>query len=102
MGLLAGNANHERGSIIYQGNDLMLMPEEQFHQVRGTKIAMIFQDPMSSLNPIMRVGKQITETLILKMKISKQSAKQKALELMREIPNLKEDIINILSSFLVG
>lgn len=85
MGLLAGNANHERGSIIYQGNDLMLMPEEQFHQVRGTKIAMIFQDPMSSLNPIMRVGKQITETLILKMKISKQSAKQKALELMREV-----------------
>lgn len=85
MGLLAGNANHESGSIMYQGQDLMLIPEEEFHRIRGTKIAMIFQDPMSSLNPIMRVGKQITETLILKMKISKQSAKQKALELMREV-----------------
>jgi oligopeptide transport system ATP-binding protein len=85
MGLLAGNANHESGSIFYQGRDLMLTPEEAFHDIRGTQIAMIFQDPMSSLNPIMRVGKQITETLIFKMKISKKAAKQKALELMREV-----------------
>lgn len=85
MGLLAGNAIHEKGSIYFEERDLMLLPEEAFHRVRGTKIAMIFQDPMSSLNPIMKVGKQITETLILKMKISKNSAKQKALELMREV-----------------
>lgn len=85
MGLLAGNAIHEKGSIYFENRDLMLLLEEEFHQVRGTKIAMIFQDPMSSLNPIMKVGKQITETLILKMKISRQSAKQKALELMKEV-----------------
>lgn len=85
MGLLAGNAIHEKGSIRFQDRDLMLMHEEEFHRIRGTKIAMIFQDPMSSLNPIMRVGKQITETLILKMNISKKAAKQKALELMREV-----------------
>lgn len=85
MGILAGNANHEKGSILYGGQDLMVIPEEQFHRIRGTEIAMIFQDPMSSLNPIMKVGKQITETLILKLKISKQSAKQRALDLMEEV-----------------
>lgn len=89
MGLLAGNAIHEKGSILFQDKDLMLLSEEEFTDIRGTKIAMIFQDPMSSLNPIMKVGKQITETLVLKLNISRQAAKQKAIELMREvgIPN---------------
>src|SRR5690554_2809806 len=50
MGLLAGNAIHEKGSILFQDKDLMLLSEEEFTDIRGTKIAMIFQDPMSSLN----------------------------------------------------
>ncbi|HQA19281.1 MAG TPA: ABC transporter ATP-binding protein [Bacilli bacterium] len=85
MGLLAGNAIHEKGSIYYQDKDLMLLTEEEFTDIRGTKIAMIFQDPMSSLNPIMKVGKQIAETLILKLNLSRRAAKQKAIELMREV-----------------
>ena len=65
MGILAGNGVIDKGSIIYEGEDLTQVTEEQFHELRGNKIGMIFQDPMSSLNPIMRIGKQITEGIIL-------------------------------------
>ncbi len=85
MGLLAGNAIHDGGSIYFENQDLMTLKEEQFHEIRGSKIAMIFQDPMSSLNPISRVGNQITEALILKMNMPKLKAKQLAVELMREV-----------------
>lgn len=85
MGLLAGNAIHEGGSIIYDNKDIMLLHEEEMHKIRGSQISMIFQDPMSSLNPIARVGKQITETLILKMKMPRIKAKKIAIELMREV-----------------
>jgi len=85
IGLLAGNAIHEGGSIFFENQDLMLMPEEQFHKIRGSKISMIFQDPMSSLNPIVRVGKQITEALILKLKMPKNKAKKHAIKLMQEV-----------------
>ena len=70
MGILAGNAIKEGGEIIYDGQDLMKISEEDFHKIRGDKIAMIFQDPMSSLNPIMRVGKQLTEAMLIKGKIN--------------------------------
>ena len=53
LGILAGNAIVESGEIIYDGQDLLKIGEEDFHKIRGDKIAMIFQDPMSSLNPIM-------------------------------------------------
>lgn len=85
MGILAGNAIHEKGSIIYEDQDLMLLPDEQFTKIRGDKISMIFQDPMSSLNPIMKIGKQITEVLILKLKMPKEKAYQKAISLMEEV-----------------
>lgn len=65
MGILPGNGRVDGGSIIYQGEDLTKVSEEDFHQIRGKKIGMIFQDPLSSLNPIMRIGKQITEAMII-------------------------------------
>lgn len=64
LGILAGNAIIEGGEIYYDGKDLLKVPEEVFHQIRGNNIAMIFQDPLSSLNPIMKVGKQLTEAMI--------------------------------------
>ena len=73
LGILAGNAIIESGEIIYDGRDLLKITEDEFYRIRGDKIAMIFQDPMSSLNPIMRIGKQLTEAMILKGK-----ARQKA------------------------
>lgn len=65
MGILAGNAIIDSGSIIYEGQDLLKLHEEEFHEIRGNKIGMIFQDPTSSLNPIVKVGKQIAEGMIV-------------------------------------
>lgn len=76
MGILAGNAIKEGGEIIYDGQDLMKISEEEFHNIRGDKIAMIFQDPMSSLNPIMRVGKQLTEAMIIKGKLKRKQSRK--------------------------
>ena len=75
LGIQAGNAITESGEIIYDGQDLLKINEESFHKIRGDKIAMIFQDPMSSLNPIMRVGQQLTEAMILKAKTGKKNAR---------------------------
>ena len=75
MGILAGNSIVEGGEILYNGQDLLKIDEEDFHKIRGDKIAMIFQDPMSSLNPIMRIGQQLTEAMILKAKTGKKNAK---------------------------
>ena len=75
MGILAGNSIVEGGEIIYDGQDLLKISEEDFHKLRGDKIAMIFQDPMSSLNPIMRIGQQLTEAMILKAKTGKKNAR---------------------------
>ncbi len=85
MGLLAGNSIVDDGKIMYEDRDLLRTPEESFHEIRGSKISMIFQDPMSSLNPIVKIGKQITETLVFKLKMPKKIAKQRAIDLMREV-----------------
>lgn len=76
IGILANNAIVESGEIIYDGKDLLKISEEEFHKIRGDKIAMIFQDPMSSLNPIMRVGKQLTEAMLLKGKAGQKNARR--------------------------
>ena len=76
LGILAGNAIVEDGEIIYDGKDLLKIDEDDFHKIRGDKIAMIFQDPMSSLNPIIRIGKQLTEAMILKGKARQKESKK--------------------------
>ena len=76
MGILAGNSIVEGGEILYDGQDLLKISEEDYHKIRGDKIAMIFQDPLSSLNPIMRIGQQMTEAMILKAKTGKRNAKR--------------------------
>ncbi len=75
LGILAGNSIVENGEIIYDGQDLLKITEEDFHKIRGDKIAMIFQDPMSSLNPIVRIGKQLTEAMILKGKARQKESR---------------------------
>lgn len=85
MGILAGNAIKEGGEILYDGRDLLKLSEQGFHKIRGSRIAMIFQDPMSSLNPIMRIGKQLTEAMLIKGKLSRRAAKARALKLMEEV-----------------
>ena len=76
LGILAGNAIVEGGEILYDGQDLLKIREDDFYRLRGDKIAMIFQDPLSSLNPIMRIGKQLTEAMLLKGKARQRSCRQ--------------------------
>ena len=65
MGILANNAIIDNGTIMYRGENLLEVSEEEFYKIRGHKIGMIFQDPLSSLNPIVRIGKQITEAMLI-------------------------------------
>lgn len=75
MGILAGNSIVEGGEIIYDGQDLLKISEEDFQKLRGDKIGMIFQDPLSSLNPIVKVGKQLTEAMLLKSSAGRRNAR---------------------------
>ncbi len=77
LGILAGNSIVEGGEIIYDGKDLLRITEEDMCEIRGDEISMIFQDPLSSLNPIVKIGKQITEAMLLKNKTSRKDAKKK-------------------------
>ncbi len=86
MGILSPSAVIDNGTVMYEGEDLTKIDESEFHRIRGNKIGMIFQDPLSSLNPIKKVGKQITEAMlvnkdVLKLKkdalISKESSAYK-------------------------
>ena len=75
VGISAGNAIIESGEIIYDGQDLLQISEDEFHKLRGDKIAMIFQDPLSALDPINRIGMQMTEAMILKNKSNRKNAR---------------------------
>ena len=85
MGILAGNAIIDEGHIYYKDKDLAKCKEKDFYELRGSSIGMIFQDPLSSLNPIMKIGKQLTEALILKTGLNREQAKIRAIELMHEV-----------------
>lgn len=85
LGILAGNKIIEGGQIIYDGQDLLKIDEEHFHKIRGVKISMIFQDPLSSLNPIMIVGSQLTEAMKLKQKADQKEAKKHLAKINRII-----------------
>ncbi|MFC5529908.1 ABC transporter ATP-binding protein [Cohnella yongneupensis] len=77
------------GEVLLDGQDLLKLSEKEMQKVRGNKIGMIFQDPMTSLNPTMTVGKQIMEGLVLHQRLSSKAAKARAIELLKMvgIPN---------------
>ena len=85
LGILPANGKITGGSILYDGHDLTKYSDRDFSAIRGKRISLVFQDPLSALNPIMRIGKQITEALVLSGKIPRREAKAKALELMRAV-----------------
>jgi oligopeptide transport system ATP-binding protein len=70
------------GEALFEGQDLLKLSEQQMQKIRGSKIAMVFQDPMTSLDPTMRVGRQITESLKKHLGLSRQRAKERAVELL--------------------
>ncbi len=73
------------GTAHFEGRDLLQLPESELRKIRGRDIAMIFQDPMTCLNPYMTVGKQLMEPLLYHQKVTKQEARQRALELLEEV-----------------
>ena len=85
LGILPANGKITGGSILYDGHDLTKYSDRDFSAIRGKRISLVFQDPLSALNPIMRIGKQITEALVLSGKTPRREARAKALELMRAV-----------------
>ncbi len=73
------------GSALFDGRDLVRMDEDGIRHVRGNNIAMIFQEPMTSLNPVLTIGRQLTETLELHLKMDRSSATQRAVELLEMV-----------------
>ena len=78
MGLLAPNAKITHGEVLFNGEDILKKSEKQLNAMRGNDVAMIFQDPMTSLDPTMTIGKQVAEPLLLHSKISKADALKEA------------------------
>ena len=85
LGILAGNSIVEGGEILYDGQDLVKIDERAMQKIRGDKIAMIFQDPLSSLNPIVKIGKQITEAMLLKNKAVRKNGKRELREMISQL-----------------
>lgn len=94
MGILAHNGVVESGEIIYNGQDLLKIDEEDFHKLRGDKIAMIFQDPLSSLNPIVKIGTQLTEAMLLKGKARQKESRN---NFNRYLKNLKDCMVECIA-----
>lgn len=92
MKLLSNNAVVKEGAITFKGENILEKSERDMQSIRGKKIAMIFQDPMTSLDPTMKIGKQITEVIIKHEKASKEEADKRAEELLElvGIQNAKE------------
>ncbi|MEJ8547553.1 oligopeptide/dipeptide ABC transporter ATP-binding protein [Brevibacillus borstelensis] len=82
---LLGKNVEMTGSIRFEGKELLALSEKEMQKIRGNEIAMIFQEPMTSLNPLQTIGKQIGEPLRRHLGLSKQAAKEKAVELLREV-----------------
>lgn len=85
MQLLANNTNYEQGEVWFNGENLLKKTDKAMQDIRGQEIAMIFQDPMTSLNPVMKIGDQIAEPIQLHQKKSKKEARQMALEFLKMV-----------------
>ena len=70
------------GKILFQGKDMVQMPSDQIRKIRGNQISMVFQEPMTSLNPVLTISRQLTETLELHLDLDKRAAKDRAIELL--------------------
>src|SRR6185436_5728773 len=83
MRLLAKTGRVTQGSIIFDGRDLLALSAEQMREIRGRDIAMIFQEPMTSLNPVLSIGEQVMEPLLIHLKMSGEAARARAIELLQ-------------------
>jgi oligopeptide/dipeptide ABC transporter ATP-binding protein len=104
LGLTRGPGARLAGEILYGGRNLLDLKERQLQRLRGKEIAMIFQDPMTSMNPVHRVGDQIAETIVIHEHVSRSVARRRAVELLKEvgIPNPLERIDDYPHQFSGG
>ena len=87
--LLDGNGYIAEGEILFEGRDLTKLSQQEMYEIRGNKISVIFQEPMTSLNPVFTVKRQLSEPFIIHQKLNKKQAEKKALEMLYavQIPN---------------
>lgn len=85
MGLIKPPGQVREGSILWQGTDLLRLPAKELQKIRGKEISMIFQEPMSSLNPVVPVGKQVAEVLSLHAKLSPRQIRSRVVELFQQV-----------------
>lgn len=92
MGLVPKLNGEVKGSILFQGTELTKLSEKKMRTLRGNEIAMIFQEPMTSLNPVYTIGNQLVEAISLHMSLSKREAKKRAIDMLQRvgIPRAKE------------
>jgi oligopeptide/dipeptide ABC transporter ATP-binding protein len=104
LGLTRDKNTAFEGEVLYRGENLLALPEARLREVRGNEIAMIFQDPMTSLNPVYTVGDQIVEAIVTHEQASKQEAKRRAVELLRQvgIPNPQQRVDDYPHQFSGG
>jgi oligopeptide/dipeptide ABC transporter ATP-binding protein len=104
LGLARGTNARFDGEVLYKGQDLITQSESRLRDVRGAEIAMIFQDPMTSLNPVYKVGDQIMEAIAAHEDISRRAARQRAVELLRQvgIPNPQQRVYDYPHQFSGG
>jgi oligopeptide transport system ATP-binding protein len=94
----------ENGEVIYNERDLLKISPEEMRRLRGREIAMIFQDPMTSLNPVLTIGRQLTESLKLHLGMGDEAAKERAVETLRlvGIPNARDRLTDYPHQFSGG
>jgi peptide/nickel transport system ATP-binding protein len=85
MRLIAPPGKITEGKILFDGRDLLRIPEKEMQSIRGNKISMIFQEPMTSLNPVMTIGDQVSESLILHKNLRKKQAMEATIELLKDV-----------------
>ena len=85
MGLVPQPPGRIAGEVLFEGEDLLKLPPRRMRDLRGDKLSMIFQEPMSSLNPAFQVGEQIAEALLRHKKLSRKDADEKAVEMLRKV-----------------
>lgn len=85
MGLIDKPGRIEEGKILFQNRDLVNVKKSDWHQIRGKELAMIFQEPLTSLNPVFTIGNQISESICLHQKVNKQEARKRSIELLKRV-----------------
>ncbi|MEI3612218.1 ABC transporter ATP-binding protein [Pseudogracilibacillus sp. SO30301A] len=85
MGLIDSPGKIVEGEILFDGKDLTLLSEKELRKIRGNDVAMIFQEPLTSLNPVLKIGDQLSESIILHQKMDKRKAREISIHLLRQV-----------------